>query len=323
MAPTADDELAPSAELDLTNGHLATLADVELPSGLQSLDVTANRLRSLEPNLLALTGLRRLCIRQNLVSEAAEVEALASAPVLESLDLRDNQFKALPNLAAFTALQCLEVSYNEVRSLAPLSKLGSTWLSELVAACNKIAVIESLQHLSQLHALELGGNRIRTIEGLAQLGQLQELWLGRNRIAEVGDGLSSLTNLRRLSLQSNRLTSMAGLQHCTALEELYLSHNGIQQLEGLQALTKLKILDIANNRLRQIDGLETLQLTDLWANDNAIESLDEVEAVLKSQTGSLSCVYLRGNPCAEAGGYKLRMKIALPKLEQLDDSPVA
>jgi Leucine-rich repeat (LRR) protein len=35
--------------------------------------------------------------------------------VLESLDLRDNQFKALPNLAAFTALQCLEVSYNEVR----------------------------------------------------------------------------------------------------------------------------------------------------------------------------------------------------------------
>jgi hypothetical protein len=35
MAPTADDELAPSAELDLTNGHLATLADVELPSGLQ------------------------------------------------------------------------------------------------------------------------------------------------------------------------------------------------------------------------------------------------------------------------------------------------
>lgn len=53
----------------------------------------------------------------------------------------------------------------QVRSLAPLSKLGSTRLSELVAACNKIAVIESLQHLSQLHALELGGNRIRTIEG--------------------------------------------------------------------------------------------------------------------------------------------------------------
>ena len=59
--------------------------------------------------------------------------------------------------------------------------------------------------------------------GLDQLGpRLQELWLGRNRIAEVGSGLEQLRGLRRLSLQSNRLTSMAGLQHCTLLEELYL-----------------------------------------------------------------------------------------------------
>lgn len=49
------------------------------PYTTQSLDLTANRLRSLEPCLLALTGLRRLCLRQNLVSEPAEVEALGSA----------------------------------------------------------------------------------------------------------------------------------------------------------------------------------------------------------------------------------------------------
>lgn len=66
-----------------------------------------------------------------------------------------------------------------------------------------------------------------------------------------------------------------------------------------------------------------LQLTDLWANDNQIGSLDEVEAALKSQRGSMSCVYLRGNPCAAGTDYKLRMKFTLPRLEQLDDSPVA
>jgi Leucine-rich repeat (LRR) protein len=113
-------EAADGPELDLTNAHLANLADVDLPEDLmvrpdlpppsscrrsaacrlapahkrastafaglawpgllQILDLTANRLRSLEPNLLALTGLRRLCLRQNLLSEGAEVEALASAP---------------------------------------------------------------------------------------------------------------------------------------------------------------------------------------------------------------------------------------------------
>lgn len=34
--------------------------------------------------------------------------------VLESLDLRDNQLKSVPALAAFTALRYLELSYNEV-----------------------------------------------------------------------------------------------------------------------------------------------------------------------------------------------------------------
>lgn len=66
----------------------------------------------------------------------------------------------------------------------------------------------------------------------------------------------------------------------------------------------------------------TPQLTDLWANDNQIESLDEVEVALASQRGSLSCLYLRGNPCAAGTDYKLRLKFALPALEQLDDNPV-
>lgn len=47
-----------------------------------------------------------------------------------------------------------------------------------------------------------------------------------------------------------------------------------------------------------------------------------MEAALRSQRGSLSCVYLRGNPCAAAHDYKLRLKFALPQLEQLDDNPV-
>jgi protein phosphatase 1 regulatory subunit 7 len=64
------------------------------------------------------------------------------------------------------------------------------------------------------------------------------------------------------------------------------------------------------------------QLTDLWLNDNAIESLDEVEAALASQRPSLTCIYLRGNPCAAGTDYKLRLKFALPALQQLDDNPV-
>lgn len=68
------------------------------------------------------------------------------------------------------------------------------------------------------------------------------------------------------------------------------------------------------------------QLTDLWMNDNAIPSLDDVAAGLQAQRDTLTCVYLRGNPCAEEGGaaaYRERMRALLPRLEQLDDAPLA
>ena len=80
-----------------------------------------------------------------------------------------------------------------------------------------------MQLLTLLDLIFATATATATAAGLEQLGpRLVELWLGRNRIAEVGGGLAQLRCLRRLSLQSNRLTSMAGLQHCTLLEELYL-----------------------------------------------------------------------------------------------------
>jgi protein phosphatase 1 regulatory subunit 7 len=85
----------------------------------------------------------------------------------------------------------------------------------------------------------------------------------------------------------------------------------------------LKILDVSNNRINSLKGIETLtNLTDLWANDNAIGSMDEIEGVLKKIAKTLQVVYLRGNPCASDDKYKLRMLYLLPKLEQLDDNPV-
>lgn len=118
----------PIVDLDITNGHLHSLEEVELPNTLevrvlcrpapapgpagmgtqrmpttsqparaaaqswtrsnhrntppclQSLDVTANRLKRLEDKVLALRRLRRLCLRQNLLTEAEDIERLASAP---------------------------------------------------------------------------------------------------------------------------------------------------------------------------------------------------------------------------------------------------
>ena len=76
----------------------------------KALDLTANRLHHVEPKIQELTGLTRLCLRQNLLSDPSEVELLRSAPVLLHLELRDNQLPVVPNLHAFSSLTYLERS---------------------------------------------------------------------------------------------------------------------------------------------------------------------------------------------------------------------
>lgn len=55
---------------------------------------------------------------------------------------------------------------------------------------------------------------------------VDDLWCDKSPVNRC-----SLRNLRRLSVQNNRLERITGLTECTALEELYLSHNGLQSLE--------------------------------------------------------------------------------------------
>ena len=55
MAGTAADD-DPATLLDLTNAHLPTLDGVPLPPTLATLDLTCNRLRTLDARVLALPG---------------------------------------------------------------------------------------------------------------------------------------------------------------------------------------------------------------------------------------------------------------------------
>jgi len=49
----------------------------------------------------------------------------------------------------------------------------------------KTSCSQSLEGLTNLRTLELGGNRVTEIAGLDSLGRLEELWLGRNRITSI------------------------------------------------------------------------------------------------------------------------------------------
>ncbi|OEL13212.1 Protein phosphatase 1 regulatory subunit 7 [Dichanthelium oligosanthes] len=317
-----EDQVGPELCLDLTSYQLHDLSEVEIPPTLEEVDLTANRLSSVDPRIGRLAGLRKLSFRQNLLEDAA-VAPLSSwdAIGLQELVLRDNKLTKIPDASIFKGLLVFDVSFNEISSLTGLSKVSST-LKELYVSKNEVAKMEELEHFHALEILELGSNRLRVMENLETLTNLQELWLGRNRIRTVN--LCGLKLIKKISLQSNRLTSMDGFQECIALEELYLSHNGIQKMEGLSTLQNLRVLDVSSNKLTAIENIETLtRLEDLWLNDNQIPSLDGIEAALAGSREKLTTIYLERNPCAKTPDYTSTLKKIFPNLEQIDSDMIA
>ncbi|PON62239.1 LRR domain containing protein [Parasponia andersonii] len=307
-----------STVLDLTSFQLHDLDSVELLPSLTELDVTANRLSTLDPRIANLSNLKKLSLRQNLLDDAA-VEPISSwlaLSPLEELVLRDNKLTKIPDVGIFKSLVVFDVSFNEITALHGLSKVSNT-LKELYVSKNEVTKIEEIDHFHELQILELGSNRLRVMENLGTLKTLQELWLGRNRIKVVN--LCGLKCIKKISLQSNRLTSMKGFEECVALEELYLSHNGISKMEGLSSLVNLRVLDVSSNKLTSVDDIGNLtQLEDLWLNDNQIESLEGIVEAVVGSRDKLTTIYLKNNPCAKSPNYATTLRQTFPNIQQID-----
>lgn len=88
--PDTDDqtvEIDPSSTvLDLTSFQLHNLDSVELPLVLTELDLTANRLSSLDPRIALLSNLKKFSLRQNLIDDAA-IEPFSGWEALSGLEV--------------------------------------------------------------------------------------------------------------------------------------------------------------------------------------------------------------------------------------------
>ncbi|KAB2034986.1 hypothetical protein ES319_D04G121200v1 [Gossypium barbadense] len=218
------------------------------------------------------------------------------------LILRDNKLTKIPDVGIFKKLLVFDVSFNEITSLQGLSKASST-IKELYSK-NEVTNMEEIDHLHELQILELGSNRLRVMKNLQNFTKLQELCI------------------KKISLQSNRLTSMIGLEECNALEEIYLSHNGIAKMEGLSKLVNLRVLDVSSNKLTSVDDIQNLtRLEDLWLNDNRIESLEDIAEGVSGSREKLTTIYLENNPYSP--NYNATLKQIFPNIQQIDSEVFA
>ena len=138
-----------------------------------------------------------------------------------------------------------------------------------------------------------------------------------------------LTKLRRLDVQSNRLTSIENLTtQQDTLEELYLAHNGIND-EGASMPTglalnfsNLNVIDISRNRLTSTAPFAHLKnLEELWLSGNQMEDWDAVKPLKEAASAgnqTLETLYLEYNPVASEFEYRKQLAEWLPSLSQID-----
>ena len=134
--------------------------------------------------------------------------------------------------------------------------------------------------------------------------------------------ICSLSNLKILSIQSNRLPAITGLESLTNLEELYISHNALDQISGLENNHKLRVLDISNNRITHLTNLKHLEhLEEVWASSNLLSSFEEIEKELADKK-ALNTVYFEHNPLQTKNPalYRNKVRLALPQIQQIDAS---
>lgn len=82
------------------------------------------------------------------------------------------------------------------------------------------------------------------------------------------------------------------------------------------------MLDLSNNRISRLEGLAHLEeLEEVWANNNALASFDEIEAQLADKD-RLQTVYFEGNPLQKNNPvlYRNKVRLALPRIKQIDAS---
>ena len=148
-----------------------------------------------------------------------------------------------------------------------------------------------------LNLKELHFNHIRNLTGLEHAKNLTSFYMSGNKYMRVNKPrssfdisvLSSLTNLKILTLQNCSIEDISALSSLKKLETLNLNNNNISgDLSALFSLINLKSLSLSRNRINDISHLSSLRnLRTLDLYTNQISDISALSPLVKLESLSL------------------------------------
>ncbi|KAL4629535.1 hypothetical protein GN956_G16996 [Arapaima gigas] len=315
------------------SGRLLTTVPESFPSNVQLLNLTRNRLKTLNRRQFSgLAHLQELDLSDNLLS-IVEVEAFQGLQNLHTLRIRSNRLKIIPVgvFAGLQSLRVLDISENEILVFLDYTfhELGS--LQRLEAGENDLVFIspQAFTGLRSLQELNLDRCNLTSIptEALSQLQALVRLRLRRLNLTTLPNysfrqlsRLRSLTishcpwldtlagnslfglNLTSLTISYGNLTAVpyTPIHHLVYLRYLDLSYNPITIVHAnlLADLLRLQEFHLVGGGLLRIEpgafrGLAHFRLLNVSSNQ-----LVTLEEGAFHSVGNLETLRLDGNPLA-------------------------
>lgn len=232
-----EEEAKAVTAIDCSLANLTSLVGIEYFSNLQTLDVSCNKLTTLD---------------------------LSHSPKLTEVLVNNNQLQSL-NLSGLAALKTLDCSSNKLGTLGVSESAG---LETLCCNSNQIGSL-NLSNNKSLKVLQCNNNHIGALN-LKNNAGLETLNCRKNELSVLD--VTGLAGLKALDCSDNTIASL-NLYHNPVLESLYCASNGLTTL-GVGSNTSLTFLDCSSNLLSTLDVSKNTALETLDASDNQLSMLD-------------------------------------------------
>ena len=261
---------------------------LELIPNIEVLGIGFTPIKDIRP-VLQFKHLKQLWMTKTGVTN---YDFLKEIPTLEGLDISQNGITDLSFLKDYPNLKTVAAAGNDLTDISPLAQLKN--LESLNLDYNNISDISALTKLPKLKAVSLEHNRLHDVSALSQKEDLTRLFLSNNPNLNLNslkashleeltadnsnvenlNFLKSNSNLTTLSLNGNRLTSLAGVEAAKNLVTLSASQNKISSLDIPATQSSLKNLNLGENELKNLEGINQFRALDnLAVNKNKIATL--------------------------------------------------
>ncbi|QJD79510.1 COR domain-containing protein [Spirosoma rhododendri] len=237
---------------------------------------------------------------------SVDLNKIAKLRELTHLNISYNNVTHLEPISTMISLRELHFSNNLVVDIEPICKLKN--LRVIHGLENKIENINFLRELKLLEEINFSNNRIENLEIFSYPNRIHFAWFYNNNIVYIHNATNTL-HLKQFGLGRNNIEEIDFLTSFLGVEELQLIDNHITDINPIGLLRNLIELRIDNNKIYDISPLENNEkLTSLEIEKNLIKDVSAL-----GQLHSLTYINLRANKITNVEPLK-----ELSNLEGLD-----